>query len=179
MIILEKHPVSGYEPRHYRREPSGSVGVGVDSRRTSADPRPGYRKPKPEVQRIQPQMKYAGRMSKKPPVSPGKALVESLHKQLPPNMEFDESEVQICELIEQARDRLEAVRERFEIKVKDPTISESALAALQTAIHQLEGDIFRWIKALNIDAPQGISIRHRKAVNARWARAKEAAGEDY
>ena len=28
MIILEKHPVSGYEPRHYRREPSGSVGVG-------------------------------------------------------------------------------------------------------------------------------------------------------
>ena len=21
MIILEKHPVSGYEPRHYRREP--------------------------------------------------------------------------------------------------------------------------------------------------------------
>jgi len=118
-------------------------------------------------------------MSKKPPVSPGKALVESLHKQLPPNMEFDESEVQICERIEQARDRLEAVRERFEIKVKDPTISESALAALQTAIHQLEGDIFRWIKALNIDALQGISIRHRKAVNARWARAKEAAGEDY
>ena len=43
MIILEKHPVSGYEPRHYRREPSGSVGVGVDSRRTSADPLPGYR----------------------------------------------------------------------------------------------------------------------------------------
>ena len=42
MIILEKHPVSGYEPRHYRREPSGSVGVGVDSRRTSADPLPAY-----------------------------------------------------------------------------------------------------------------------------------------
>ena len=43
MIILEKHPVSGYEPRHYRREPSGSVGVGVDSRRTSADPLSAYR----------------------------------------------------------------------------------------------------------------------------------------
>ena len=42
MIILEKHPVSGYEPRHYRREPSGSVGVGVDSRRTSADPLPAW-----------------------------------------------------------------------------------------------------------------------------------------
>ena len=42
VIILEKHPVSGYEPRHYRREPSGSVGVGVDSRRTSADPLPVY-----------------------------------------------------------------------------------------------------------------------------------------
>ena len=42
MIILEKHPVSGYEPRHYRREPSGSVGVGVDSRRTSADPQEAY-----------------------------------------------------------------------------------------------------------------------------------------
>jgi hypothetical protein len=153
--------------------------LGVNSTAGQAATDPIYLACQREVRIIQPRMKYAGRMSKKPPMSPGKTLVESLHKQLPPNMEFDESETQIVELSEQARDRLEAVRERFAVKVKDPDISESALAALQTAIHQLEGDIFRWIKALNIGAPQGISIRHQKAVNARWARAKEAAGEDY
>ena len=30
MIILEKHPVSGYEPRHYRREPDDVLTRRVD-----------------------------------------------------------------------------------------------------------------------------------------------------
>jgi hypothetical protein len=30
VIILEKHPVSGYEPRHYRREPDDVLTRRVD-----------------------------------------------------------------------------------------------------------------------------------------------------
>ena len=40
MIILEKHPVSGYEPRHYRREPDDvltrRVDVDIDMGRRAA-----------------------------------------------------------------------------------------------------------------------------------------------
>ena len=40
--------------------------------------------------------------------TPGQALVESLARQLPANMEFDESETAVLELIAQATDRLAA-----------------------------------------------------------------------
>ncbi len=66
------------------------------------------------------------------------------------------------------------MRKRFDVLVADPTCSESRLASLQTAIHQLEGDVFRWTKSLNLVTPQQKSIRHQWAINARWARAREA-----
>ena len=98
--------------------------------------------------------------------TPGQALVESLARQLPANMEFDESETAVLELIAQATDRLAAVRKRFDVIVADPQTAESRIAALQTAIHQLEGDVFRWTKSLSLGAPQAKSIRHQRAVNA-------------
>jgi hypothetical protein len=114
--------------------------------------------------------------AKKPPVSAGKALVESLSRQLPANMEFDETEAAVLDLIAEATDRLAAVRKRFDAIVADPQTAESRIAALQTAIHQLEGDIFRWTRSLNLGEPQAKSVRHQRAVNARWARAREATG---
>jgi hypothetical protein len=110
-------------------------------------------------------------MSSAKKASPGKALVESLTRQLAANMEFDETETNTLDLIAHAADRPAAVRARFDVLVSDPACSESRLASLQTAIHQLEGDIFRWTKSLNVGASQAKSVRHQQAVNARWAHA--------
>ena len=66
------------------------------------------------------------------------------------------------------------IHRHIESVVADPQTAESRIAALQTAIHQLEGDVFRWTKSLSLGAPQAKSIRHQRAVNARWARAREA-----
>jgi hypothetical protein len=60
------------------------------------------------------------------------------------------------------------VRVRFDVLVDDPACSESRLASLQTAIHQLEGDIFRWTKSLNLGAVQAKSPRHQHAALIRW-----------
>jgi hypothetical protein len=67
-----------------------------------------------------------------------------------------------------AADRLAAVRARFDVLVADAACSESRLASLQTAIHQLEGDIFRWTKSLNLGAVQAKPLRHQHAANVRW-----------
>jgi hypothetical protein len=100
--------------------------------------------------------------------TPGQVLVESLTRALPPQLDFDESELATLDLISHAADRLAAVRARFDVLVADPACSESRLASLQTAIHQLEGDIFRWTKSLNLGAVQAKSLRHQHAANVRW-----------
>ena len=106
--------------------------------------------------------------------SPGKALVESLKQDLPTGMEFDETEAATLALIEAAADRLAVVRKRFDAVVADPASTGSAVASWQSAIHQLEGDIFRWTKSLSLGATQSKSVRHQHAINIRWARAREA-----
>ena len=105
--------------------------------------------------------------------SPGKALVEALAQDLPQGMEFDETETATLALIEAAADRLVSVRRRFDEVVADPATTGSMVASWQTAIHQLEGDIFRWTKSLNLGATQAKSVRHQHAINTRWARARE------
>jgi hypothetical protein len=102
--------------------------------------------------------------------TPGRVLVEALTRALPPQLEFDESELATLDLISHAADRLAAVRARFDARVGDPACSDSQLASLQTAIHQLEGDIFRWSKSLNLGAVQAKSLRHQHAANVRWGR---------
>jgi hypothetical protein len=102
--------------------------------------------------------------------TPGQVLVEALTRELPQQLEFDESELATLDLISHAADRLDAVRRRFDARVVDPACSDSQLASLQTAIHQLEGDIFRGTKSLNLGAVQAKSLRHQHAANVRWSR---------
>jgi hypothetical protein len=106
--------------------------------------------------------------------SPGKALVEALASDLPAGMEFDETETATLALIEAAADRLAVVRRRFAEVVADRTATGSAVAAWQSAIHQLEGDIFRWTRSLSLGETQHKSVRHQHAINTRWAREREA-----
>ncbi len=54
-------------------------------------------------------------MSSAKKASPGKALVESLTRQLAANMEFDETETNTLDLIAHAADRPAAVRARFDV----------------------------------------------------------------
>jgi hypothetical protein len=100
--------------------------------------------------------------------TPGEALVESLTRALPPQLNFDEAELSTLDLISHASDRLAAVRARFDVLVADLACSESRLVSLQAAIQQLEGDIFRWTKSLNLVAVQAKSLCHQHAANVRW-----------
>jgi hypothetical protein len=102
--------------------------------------------------------------------TPGQALVEALTRALPQQLEFDEAELATLDLISHAADRLDAVRRRFDARVGDPGCSDSQLASLQTAIHQLEGDVLRWTKSLNLGVVQAKSVRHQYAANVRWSR---------
>lgn len=71
-------------------------------------------------------------------------------------------------LIEHAADRLGALRKRFDAVVDDPEVTEARLASLQTAIHQIEGDLHRWTKSLDPTMVQAKSLRHQHAANVRW-----------
>jgi hypothetical protein len=97
--------------------------------------------------------------------TPGQTLVDALERQLPDNMEWTASENATLDLVEHAADRLAVLRRRFDALARD---AESRLASLQTAIHQLEGDIFRWTKSLNRGVSQAKSVRHQHAANVRW-----------
>jgi hypothetical protein len=142
----------------------------VDSTRRRADTLPAYLRPSSELRKLQTGGYWVYEQRK----GPGKVLVESLTQDLPAGMEFDETETATLALIEAAADRLELVRQRFAEVVADPAAAGSAVASWQAAIHQLEGDIFRWTKSLNLGATQHKSVRHQHAINTRWARAREA-----
>jgi hypothetical protein len=98
----------------------------------------------------------------------GAALVSILGRQLPAHMEWTEAELSTLDLIEHATDRLVVLRRRFDARVSDPDCSDSQLASLQTAIHQLDGDVFRWIKSLDLGVSEAKSVRHQHAANVRW-----------
>jgi hypothetical protein len=100
--------------------------------------------------------------------TPGQTLVDALDQQLPDNMEWTASENATLDLIEHAADRLAVLRRRFDAQARDTEFSESRLASLQTAIHQIEGDIFRWTKSLNLGVSQAKSVRHQHAAYVRW-----------
>jgi hypothetical protein len=72
------------------------------------------------------------------------------------------------DLIEHAANRLALLRRRFHALARDTESSESRLTSRQTAIHQLEGDIFRWMRSLNLGVPQAKSVRHQHAAQVRW-----------
>ena len=72
------------------------------------------RQTKSEAQKFQPGWILSG-MSSAKKASPGKALVESLTRQLAANMEFDETETNTLDLIAHAADRPAAVRARFDV----------------------------------------------------------------
>ena len=103
--------------------------------------------------------------------SPGQALRASLDETLPEGMVWTAQELSTLASIEDAADRLAALRARFRVLVADPTATESRLASLQAALHQLEGDLFRWINKLDPTEETAKSARHQHAANSRWHRA--------
>ena len=100
--------------------------------------------------------------------TPGQTLRTALDRMLPPGVRWDERELATLDLFEHAANRLAVLRKRFDVKAGDPDLTESALASLQTAIHQLEGDLFRWTKALDPTMETAKSMRHVAAANSRW-----------
>jgi hypothetical protein len=100
--------------------------------------------------------------------TPGQALRTALDRMLPPGVRWDERELATLDLVEHAANRLAVLRKRFDVKAGHPEITESALASLQTAIHQLEGDLFRWTKSLDPTMETAKSMRHQHAANSRW-----------
>ena len=152
--------------------------LGDDSDRLGAAPQSVYRLPKPahifswpRTERMSdptsfPMCRILDRMSTTK--TAGAALVNALGRQLPAHMEWTENELATLDLIEHATDRLVVLRRRFDARVSDPECSDSQLASLQTAIHQLEGDVFRWTKSLNLRVSEAKSIRQQHAANVRW-----------
>ena len=107
--------------------------------------------------------------------SPGRALRASLDQTLPPNMQWTARELATLDSVEAAADRLAALRARFAVLVADPEATESRLASLQTALHQIEGDLFRWIKSLNPTEVTAVSRQHQQAALIRWHGANSGA----
>ena len=94
---------------------------------------------------------------------------------LPPNMQWTAQELATLDSVEAAADRLAALRARFAVLVADPEATEARLASLQTALHQIEGDLFRWIKSLNPTVVTAVSHRHQQAAMIRWLGANSGA----
>jgi hypothetical protein len=113
-----------------------------------------------------------GRMSDE---SPGRALRAALDGTLPPNMQWTAQELATLDSVEAAADRLAALRARFAVLVADPEATEARLASLQTALHQIEGDLFRWIKSLNPTVVTAVSRQHQQAALIRWHGANSGA----
>lgn len=79
-------------------------------------------------------------------------------------------ELQTHDSITDAADRLTPLRARFRKLAADPTSTESQLATIQSALHQLESDLFRWINKLDPTQEVVKSQRHVHAANTRWSR---------
>ena len=90
-------------------------------------------------------------------------------------MQWTAQELATLDSVEAAADRLAALRARFAVLVADPEATESRLASLQTALHQIEGDLFRRIKSLNPTVVTAVSRQHREAALIRWHGANSGA----
>jgi hypothetical protein len=102
--------------------------------------------------------------------SPGQELRVSLPGTLPPGMVWTAQELQTLDSIQDAADRLTPLRARFRKLAADPKSTESQLATIQSALHQLESDLFRWINKLDPTQEVVKSARHVHAANSRWSR---------
>ena len=106
--------------------------------------------------------------------SPGQELRASLDGTLPPGMVWTAQELSTLDSIQDAADRLTPLRARFRKLAADPKATESQLATIQSALHQLESDLFRWINKLDPTQEVVKSQRHVHAANSRWNRTSRA-----
>jgi hypothetical protein len=101
------------------------------------------------------------------PETPGQTLVAALSRQLPPQMEWDESELATLDLIEVATDRLAALRTVCDKAIADPESSATQIASLASEVRRTELAIHTLAKSLDPHNETAKSLRHVAAARSR------------
>jgi hypothetical protein len=141
----------------------------VDSRRTSADPRPACLRVNSALHPAEngPVERILGSMNDTD--TAGRRLVKLLDEGLPSGIVWTAKERAVLTLIEQSADRIAVLKTLLDAEMAKPGVAAHRVCELAGEIRMSESSVAKLVSGLDPEmVVQAKSVRHQDAARARW-----------